>query len=327
MKAITAMLVGLLASGAALQGPEKPMRAPLFDEKAEAQTLIDAALARARRDNRRVIVQWGANWCRWCKLLQELFTTDPKVRRQILYEYEIVRIDVGRFDKNLDLAARYGVDFARGIGIPYLTFLDAEGLVLANEPTAALEIQEHGKEGHDPAKVSDLLARHQAPYPLADALLAEALAAAKVEDKLVLLFFGAPGSGPAARFEAWTASAEIAPRLGKDLLAQKVDVARTIGGRELMHGMRKDGAQSLPWFAILDAQGSPIATSEAGAEPKNVQFPAEPAAIEHFKAMLGKVARRITEADIDQMARSLADLREAEQRAAAEKAKAEQGGG
>ena len=41
---------------------------PIFDEKADASAQIAGALARAHKENRRVLVEWGANWCSWCQV-------------------------------------------------------------------------------------------------------------------------------------------------------------------------------------------------------------------------------------------------------------------
>ena len=41
------------------RGQEK---VPIFDEQADAKRDIAAALARAKQENRRVLIEWGANW-------------------------------------------------------------------------------------------------------------------------------------------------------------------------------------------------------------------------------------------------------------------------
>jgi hypothetical protein len=42
--------------------PQATARAPIFDEKADGRVQISEAVARAKRENRRVLVEWGANW-------------------------------------------------------------------------------------------------------------------------------------------------------------------------------------------------------------------------------------------------------------------------
>jgi len=80
---------------------------PIYDETADAARAVEAAIARAQLENRRVLIQWGANWCPWCHKLHETCAADENLRKELLYEYEVVLVDVGRFDKNFDLAAKF----------------------------------------------------------------------------------------------------------------------------------------------------------------------------------------------------------------------------
>jgi len=180
-------LVLACPTGLTAQQDSSPERLPVYDEAADAGADIAAALAVAARKNKRVLIQWGGNWCGWCIKLHDLFRTDRTIARKILYEYEVVTVDIGRWDKHLDLVERYGADI-QGSGVPYLTVLAADGSVLANQDTGSLEEGDH----HDPALVLDFLETHQAPYPEAEALLANALDRAGREDKRLFLTFGAP---------------------------------------------------------------------------------------------------------------------------------------
>ena len=159
-------------------------QAPVYDEAADAKADIAAAVARAGKEKRRVLIQWGANWCGWCRLLHKLFHEDKNIARKILYEYEVVRVDIGRFNKNTDLAESYDA-FSNGFkkaGVPYLTVLDGAGRVVANQDTSVFE---EGK-GYDSNKVLDFLTKNQAPYPEAEAVLAEGLKKAAAPGRRVI---------------------------------------------------------------------------------------------------------------------------------------------
>jgi thiol:disulfide interchange protein len=188
----TALALPLLAGSAPGRPPLVPQEQDepaVYDEAADARADIAAALARAKADNKRVLVQWGANWCGWCVKLHELSRSDAKIARELLYEYEVVRVDVGRFDKHLELAAELGADF-KAHGVPYLTVLDADGKPLVQQETGALEVP--GESRHDPAKVLAFLAEHQAPYRDAGELYAAALAEARTKGKRLFVHIGAP---------------------------------------------------------------------------------------------------------------------------------------
>src|SRR5512138_219345 len=100
------------------------------------------------------------------------------------------------------------------------------------------------------------------------------------------------------------ASKEIAPILEKQFVNLNIDSDRMNGGQALLKKYQQKGG-GIPWFVFLDADGNPLVTSDG---PKgNVGFPAEPHEIEHFKTMLDKVKRQLTDQDIAVLIKSLED--------------------
>ncbi|HKB17269.1 MAG TPA: thioredoxin family protein [Planctomycetota bacterium] len=188
---ILLVLAALLAAPARTQegtpSSEEKKPTPIYDESADARKQLDAALARAKAENKRVLLVFGANWCSWCRKLDGLFREDPEVARVLLYEYEKVLVDVGHFDKNEGLASDLGAAI-RENGIPFLAILDADGKPLVNQETSSLE----AGSAHDPAKVKTFLEKWAAPPLDAEKVLAEAVARAGKEGKRVFLRFGAP---------------------------------------------------------------------------------------------------------------------------------------
>ena len=294
---------------------EQPAKIAIYDENADASADIAAALARAKDNNRRVLIQWGANWCVWCVRLHELAKKDAKIARTLKYEYDVVLVDIGDWKKNMELAAKYGADL-KGSGVPYLTVLDATGKPLANQDTGALE--DKPKNAHDPARVLEFLQSKQAPYERAEELLAAAQAQARIEKTQVFLTFGAPWCGWCHKLENWMATPLPKALLAKDFVIRKIDVDRTLGGAELKarHGGKEFG---LPWFCILDAQGK-VRGASLDAEGKNIGFPYQDSEIMAFATLLSKVARNLSLGDIDKLQRSLVDVREADLRKQQEKA-------
>ncbi len=185
----------LLAAGCLLTGPllgaddppQKKEKPKIYDESADARADIAAAVAVAKKDHQRVLVMWGGNWCGWCHLLDGVLESDRTLSRTMLYEYKLVHVDIGKFDKNMDLAAELGAD-PKKHGAPFLTVIDGDGKAIANQETSSLEEGDH----HDPAKVKAFLETHQATAPGADSLLSTALASAKKDGKRVFVHFSAP---------------------------------------------------------------------------------------------------------------------------------------
>jgi thiol:disulfide interchange protein len=118
-----------------------------YDEAADAKADVAAAVEKAKKEKKRVLVTLGANWCGWCRSLDRTFTKDEKVSAALAKAYVPVKVDVGRMTKNLDLAASWGADPKKGV--PLLVVLDGTGKAVKVQDT---EVLEAGK-GHDPEKV------------------------------------------------------------------------------------------------------------------------------------------------------------------------------
>jgi len=275
--------------------------APTYDANAVGADQIATALKRAKRDDKRVLVQWGANWCGWCNLLADTMTKNEVVARELMYEYEVVKIDIGKWDKHLDLVEKYGASIKAGV--PYLTILDADGKVLANHETGPLEDPDPKVQRHDPAKIMTLLKKHETPRLEAAKLREAAFTRAKAEGKRVFLHFGAPWCVWCHRLEDWMARPEIAASLGKEFVDLKIDTERHVGGQEMLTATRGTEKGGIPWFAFLDADGNVLVTSDGPAG--NTGFPAKPEEIAHFRTMLEKAATRITKDEIDALTASL----------------------
>ena len=104
-------LLGLLAVlfCLAAQGAQDP-----YDEGADAKGGIRRALSEASSARARVLLVFGANWCGDCKVL-DLSMKSGTLSPLIAREFRVVKVDVGRYDRNLDVAESYGVPLKKGI--------------------------------------------------------------------------------------------------------------------------------------------------------------------------------------------------------------------
>ncbi|MBW7906595.1 MAG: thioredoxin family protein [Phycisphaerae bacterium] len=304
-----AVLLGVSAGGLAAtaygQSSEAAQPAPkaIYDEQADAKADIAAALAKAKRENQRVLVMFGGNWCGWCHKLHGLYKQDKEIARKLLYEYRLVLVDIGRWNKHMDVAESYKADLKKH-GVPFLTILDADGKVIANQETGALEEGDH----HDVRKVLEFLARHQAPPQDADKRLAAALAEARSDNKRVFLHLGAPWCGWCHKLEDFLARPEIAGVIARDYVDLKIDIDRMTGGNEVAARFRASDKGGIPWFAVLDADGKKLISSD-GPEG-NCGYPASPAEIAHFMKMLRETRRNITDEQLTLIEKALKEAAE-----------------
>jgi thioredoxin 1 len=135
MKRSFLFLLALLAASvqAGAQWKKVPLQAPaqpnpqLYRADANAVADIHRALATANRQHKRVLLDFGGNWCLDCHVLDNAFH-QPRIAPLLNDNFVLVHVDVGRYDKNLDLARRYRVNLEKGV--PSLAVLSARGEVL-----------------------------------------------------------------------------------------------------------------------------------------------------------------------------------------------------
>lgn len=140
MRAFTAALLLATAALATHAGPPA-----IYDEGADAKAAIQATLAEAEKARLPVLVVFGANWCGDCRMLDATFKTGPSAPL-IAQRFKVVKVDVGRFDRNVDIAERYKVPLKKGI--PAVAVLSPKGqLIYATEGGELADARKMGDQG------------------------------------------------------------------------------------------------------------------------------------------------------------------------------------
>jgi thiol:disulfide interchange protein len=115
--------------------PAASTAAPLYDKQADARADIAAALKAARADGKRVLIDFGADWCPDCHVLSA-YMDGPAGRSLIEPHFHVVCVDVGMWDHNVDVAAEYGN--AISVGIPAVVVLDKNGKIIGSTADGSL---------------------------------------------------------------------------------------------------------------------------------------------------------------------------------------------
>lgn len=130
---LTAFLVACFAAaplGQASAQTSFRVNKNLYSETSNASADIAAALVRARREHKNVLLDFGGNWCGDCQVLDIYYHQSPNA--ELLAKYFIlVHINIGHMDKNVDVAKKYNVPITRGV--PALAVIDAHGRLLYAE--------------------------------------------------------------------------------------------------------------------------------------------------------------------------------------------------
>jgi len=144
---LTLVALLLLGAGAATpahaqagQQPAKGGRPAIYDVSADGKKQIAAAVAKANKENKRVLLQLGANWCPWCHRLHQLFRTDPAIAASLKQNYIVTLIDVDK-EHNADVVEQYEKPTRHGL--PVIVVLDSKGKRLTTQDTSKLEEGDH----------------------------------------------------------------------------------------------------------------------------------------------------------------------------------------
>jgi thioredoxin 1 len=130
----------------------------IYPEPAQAKIDLSAALAAAAATHKRVIVDFGGNWCTDCHVLDAYFH-DAANAPLLEAGFILVHVNVGRLDENLDIAAHYGVPLRKGV--PALAVLGERGEVLYSQRRGEFE----GMRGMQSSAVTDFLQHWKPPSP------------------------------------------------------------------------------------------------------------------------------------------------------------------
>jgi len=125
----------------------------IYSETADPTEDIAAALKQARREHKRVILDFGGDWCGDCQVLDLYFHQAPNARL-LARHFIVVHVFIpAQMDQHADVAVKYNVPIKKGV--PALAVLDAHGTLLYSQTTGEFERM----RSMDATSVTDFLNR------------------------------------------------------------------------------------------------------------------------------------------------------------------------
>jgi thiol:disulfide interchange protein len=117
-----------------------PTAKHIYFDTANPKTDIAAALARAKREHKRVILDFGGDWCGDCQVLDIYLHQAPNAAL-LERHFVLVHVSIGQMDRNIDVAAKYRVPISKGV--PALAVLAPDGKVLYAQATGEFADMRH----------------------------------------------------------------------------------------------------------------------------------------------------------------------------------------
>ena len=86
----------------------------IYPDPSQAKADVAAALKTAAATHKRVIIDFGGNWCGDCQVL-DIYFHNPENRPILESNYILVHVNIGHMDENVDIAEHYGVPLNKGV--------------------------------------------------------------------------------------------------------------------------------------------------------------------------------------------------------------------
>jgi thiol:disulfide interchange protein len=157
MQTVKTILASALASFIiAVGSPARAAQPAIYPPPEQASADIAAAFKSAAASHKRVILEFGGDWCTDCHVL-DLYFHDATNGPLLAANYILVHVNVGLRDANLDIAARYQVPLTKGV--PAIAVLDAKGKLLYSQKSGEFKAMRDMQTG----AVTDFLVRWKRP--------------------------------------------------------------------------------------------------------------------------------------------------------------------
>jgi thiol:disulfide interchange protein len=134
MKTVKLLVLVALLSLAA--GTANSADRAIYPDPGQARADLAAALKTAVTTHRRILLDFGGNWCGDCQVL-DLYFHDARNKPILGANFVLVHINIGYMDTNLDIAEQYGVPIKRGV--PALAVLSERGVLLYSQKNGEFE--------------------------------------------------------------------------------------------------------------------------------------------------------------------------------------------
>ena len=116
--------------------PQPTERRNLYPEGVDAKAEIAEALADAKKTHRRVLLIFGGNWCYDCHVLDAAFRS-KEIAPTLNQNYIVVHVNIGEYDRNLDLADKYEIPLKKGV--PAAAVLKSDGTLVVSQKNQEFE--------------------------------------------------------------------------------------------------------------------------------------------------------------------------------------------
>ncbi len=106
-----------------------------YDEARDPEADLVKTIDRASKENKRVMIQVGGDWCGWCRKMSDFLETETAVRDLVSENFVLMKVTYTNTQPNEAFLSKYPTIK----GYPHLFVLESDGTLLHSQDTAELE--------------------------------------------------------------------------------------------------------------------------------------------------------------------------------------------
>jgi thioredoxin 1 len=114
----------------AFAGTASSANRDIYPDPSQAKADLSAALKTALQTHKRVLIDFGGNWCGDCQVL-DIYMHNAENLRILEDNYVLVHVNIGHMDENVDIATLYHVPLEKGV--PAIAVLSDKGKLLYSQ--------------------------------------------------------------------------------------------------------------------------------------------------------------------------------------------------
>jgi thiol:disulfide interchange protein len=122
-----------------------------FDPKRDPVKDLEAAVVKATKESKRILLDVGGEWCGWCKLLDQYFIDKKEIGAYLKANYIVVKVNMSPENENKPFLSKY----PKIEGYPHFFVLEKDGKLLHSRNTAFLE----EGQGYSDSKMMEFLTK------------------------------------------------------------------------------------------------------------------------------------------------------------------------
>lgn len=107
----------------------------VYDPARDPAQDLKQAIVIAQKENKRIMLELGGDWCIWCKYMDEFYTTHPDILEFRADHYVLVKVNVSQENSNEEFLSQYPA----AAGYPHIYILDSDGTFRHSQDTVKLE--------------------------------------------------------------------------------------------------------------------------------------------------------------------------------------------